>query len=94
MPCWPVFKGPFLPLAASIISFLALASMDRVVSESTKSKDISQDVPALSFCWCASSSSSSSFLSFFAVFKGLTLPPEGNVNMCLLGPKDATYLLC
>lgn len=26
MPCWPVFRGPFLPLAASCISFLALAS--------------------------------------------------------------------
>lgn len=26
MPCWPVLRGPFLPLAASCISFLAWAS--------------------------------------------------------------------
>lgn len=32
MPCWPVFKGPFLPLAASSISFFALAAMSRTVS--------------------------------------------------------------
>lgn len=30
MPCWPVLRGPFLPLAASIMSFLALASTKRI----------------------------------------------------------------
>lgn len=39
MPCWPVLRGPFLPLAASCISFLALASEQIEIGQPQISRD-------------------------------------------------------
>lgn len=44
--------------------------------QARNSLKLEKDVPALCFSWKARSSSSSSFLSFLAALRGLTLPPD------------------
>jgi hypothetical protein len=73
MPCEPVLRGPFCPLAFAASSALAFASEDI----STRSFDLIIDIlPAFCFSWKAlSSSSNSAFGAFFGALSGLALPP-------------------